>query len=91
MNSNLTSGLTQASRGEFIDGLAKSKGSQVPGSTFKVGDKDRIDDPKTWQSMLSLPNGFDWTAGFQGCNGEHGAFHGKTQLQSGIREGRMQP
>jgi hypothetical protein len=30
-----------------------SKGSQVPGSTFKVGDKDRMDDPKTFRSRLS--------------------------------------
>jgi HlyD family secretion protein len=29
------------------------KGSQVPGSTFKVGDKDRMDDPKTCRSRLS--------------------------------------
>jgi hypothetical protein len=29
------------------------EGSQVPGSTFKVGDKDRMDDPKTCRSRLS--------------------------------------
>jgi hypothetical protein len=29
------------------------KGSQVPGSTFKVGDKDSMDDPKTCRSRLS--------------------------------------
>jgi hypothetical protein len=29
------------------------KGSQVLGSTFKVGDKDRMDDPKTCRSRLS--------------------------------------
>jgi len=29
------------------------KGSQVPGSRFKVGDKDRMDDPKTCRSRLS--------------------------------------
>jgi len=33
--------------------IKESKGSQVPGSTFKVGDKDRMDEPKTCRSRLS--------------------------------------
>ena len=42
------------------------KGSQVLGSTFKVGDKDGIDDPKTCRSWLSSLNRFPWTPGFHG-------------------------
>jgi hypothetical protein len=31
----------------------KPKGSRVPGSTFKVGDKESMDDPKTCRSRRS--------------------------------------
>jgi len=67
------------------------KGSQVPGSTFKVGNKDRIDEPKKCQNILSLPNGFHWAAGFRGWNGEPRGFHGTMRLQSGIGGTKMQP
>jgi hypothetical protein len=39
--------------------------SQVPGSTFKVWKKNRIDDPKIWQSMLCLTNNLQWPPVFE--------------------------
>jgi hypothetical protein len=48
------------------------KGSQVPGSTFKVGDKDRMDDPKTCRSRLSSLKQVPMDSWFSWANAKNG-------------------
>jgi len=63
------------------------------GLTFKVRDKDRIDDPMIWQSMLSLPNGFQWPPVFGVGMVSTGVFMGKrtSKVESGKQKCNLEP
>ncbi len=61
------------------------KRSQVPGSTFRVRDMDKIEDPKSSQKMLVLPHICQCAANFQIGNDEAGCFSHKyaSKMESG--------
>jgi hypothetical protein len=67
--------------------------SQVQGSTFRVRNKNKIENPKPLQKMLVLPHKCQYAANFQIGNDEAGCFSHKyaSKMESEDKNGTLNP